>query len=224
MGTKYLTAVIINEEVKVAQFGQNNGYPEASGIRILDFLRHTDLNEFRNAVLKTQLIDDSDLMRAEEEYNNYRHTLQARSEYSRRLDLEFSESGKRIVELDREYLELPYINIDFTTGCHILRYILEPDIQPLPNYFEFARDSLFCEWAYIIDLDANTLEVFKGFNTQPLSEGERFYAYEGLEKYKDTERYEEAYEPVRFVVAFDLNDLPCEAEFLVRIESVVKKI
>lgn len=32
------------------------------------------------------------------------------------------------------------------------------------NYTEFLKDSLFCEWAYIINLDTNCLEIYRGFN------------------------------------------------------------
>lgn len=33
----------------------------------------------------------------------------------------------------------------------------------------FLEDSLFCEWAYIIDLDNKVLEIYKGFNKDPLA-------------------------------------------------------
>lgn len=31
---------------------------------------------------------------------------------------------------------------------------------------DFIKDSLFCEWAYIINLDRNVLEIYKGFQTK----------------------------------------------------------
>lgn len=35
----------------------------------------------------------------------------------------------------------------------------------------FLLDSLFCEWAYIINLDTEQLEVYKGFNQNPEAPG-----------------------------------------------------
>lgn len=36
---------------------------------------------------------------------------------------------------------------------------------------DFLADSLFCEWAYIINLDEGVLEIYKGFNTNPDAPG-----------------------------------------------------
>lgn len=35
----------------------------------------------------------------------------------------------------------------------------------------FLYDSLFCEWAYLVNTDTGTLEVYKGFNTDPKAAG-----------------------------------------------------
>jgi hypothetical protein len=35
----------------------------------------------------------------------------------------------------------------------------------------FLVDSLFCEWAYIINLDENVLEIYRGFNKEPSDKG-----------------------------------------------------
>ena len=50
-----------------------------------------------------------------------------------------------------------------------------------PGSLNFAGDSLFCEWAYVIDLDKETVECFKGFNTTPLTPEDRFYDVGGRE-------------------------------------------
>ena len=34
---------------------------------------------------------------------------------------------------------------------------------------------LFCEWAYLLDLDNEVLEIYRGFNKEELSKENRFY-------------------------------------------------
>lgn len=68
----------------------------------------------------------------------------------------------------------------------------------------FAKDSLFCEFAYVIDLDKDTFEVYKGFVKTPISSTERFY-FEGYEK--------DGYYPVKLLKEYKLDSLPCEKEF-----------
>jgi hypothetical protein len=36
---------------------------------------------------------------------------------------------------------------------------------------EWTADSLFCEWGYLVDLDAEQVEVYKGFQTKPHRNG-----------------------------------------------------
>jgi hypothetical protein len=46
MGTRHLTMVVSNNETKVAQYGQWDGYPEGQGVTILTFLRSKDSSEY----------------------------------------------------------------------------------------------------------------------------------------------------------------------------------
>lgn len=36
---------------------------------------------------------------------------------------------------------------------------------------EFIHDSLFCEWAYILNVDEKTFEIYQGFQTSPPKDG-----------------------------------------------------
>lgn len=46
MGTRHLIIVVSQQEVKVAQYGQWDGYPDGQGKRILTFLRKAKLGRF----------------------------------------------------------------------------------------------------------------------------------------------------------------------------------
>ena len=80
----------------------------------------------------------------------------------------------------------------------------------LLNSLDFSEDSLFCEWAYVIDFDKDTFEVYQGFNETPLEESERFYRAGQAD---DNGMY-----PVKIVESFDLSNLPSMNEFLEKCE------
>lgn len=72
------------------------------------------------------------------------------------------------------------------------------------SYPEFIKDSLFCEWAYIINLDTETLEVYTGF--QEIAQDNRYKNY--LSKpdgYANCSLIKEI--PLNEVAQFDMNTL-----------------
>jgi hypothetical protein len=89
---------------------------------------------------------------------------------------------------------------------------------------DFALDSTFCEWAYVIDLDTGAFEVYQGFQYEPHEDG-RFTTPEwrvrSAEQYAEQVKWfasrprsfsrihitERSY-PVRLVATFPLYDLP----------------
>ena len=50
MGTRNITRVIHNGQVKVCQYGQWDGYPTYTGKKVLEFIRDTDMKEFAKKV------------------------------------------------------------------------------------------------------------------------------------------------------------------------------
>jgi hypothetical protein len=78
----------------------------------------------------------------------------------------------------------------------------------IANNLDFATDSLFCEWAYIVDLDNKLLEVYRGFQQDPHSSG-RFASPAASD----------GYYPVRLIATLPLNaDLPNDF-FLTRVSA-----
>lgn len=102
-----------------------------------------------------------------------------------------------------------YPHLSRDAGAEILTMVLNSD-KPifLQDTRGFAGDSLFCEWAYVIDFDKGTFEIFKGFNQQPTPADSRFPSgAEWLEK-------STKYQPVALVQTYQLDCLPSKEGFL----------
>lgn len=98
------------------------------------------------------------------------------------------------------------------TGCRILP-IIENSSLPLIELYDqssFAEDSLFCEYAYVIDLDTNVFEVYVGFQKAPHDKG-RFADKHSVER---TEINDTTYYPVRLILSYSLNELPTMEKFM----------
>ena len=189
MGTRNLTAVMKDGEYKVAQYGQWDGCPEGQGLTILNFIRtNRNIENLKAALSKVRFLDeegqDKDFM---EEYKNNAPAWS-------------NDPDNRTPEQIRWFES--YISGDL--GGEILKSIADSDDDEIviKNDIDFASDSLFCEWAYVLDFDSNTFEVFRGFCSEP-HDG-RFTG----SKSKD------GYYPVTLFKSFHLDNLPDESDFL----------
>lgn len=194
MGARHLTIVVLNQEYKVAQYGQWDGYPDSAGARIVDFLRkilkNDDLDRFTSKVSRCSFIKENQL--------------------------------QEILRDDPELDKTPQFSRD--TGCEVLRFILNSSTGLLLNsHIEFAADSLMCEFAYVIDLDKQRLEVYRGFNTEPIESGERFFtlSYLSERNHKDFPS-ENKYYPIRLACWYDFNDLPDKEKLISDVEDFDK--
>lgn len=183
MGTRNLTAVYCDGEYKVAQYGQWDGYPSCAGVSALKFAHSIsdpyNRNEFREKVRKCRWITEKEV-----------------DERNEKIKSGVIEDWAKVwPELSRD------------TGVDVLGMVMDSDDGlVLQNSIDFAGDGLFCEWAWVIDLDKGTFEGYKGFNKQPLSEEDRFSF---LKSEEDSEYY-----GVKLVKSYLLNDLPDSQTFL----------
>ncbi|MDO8643363.1 MAG: hypothetical protein Q7S00_00140 [bacterium] len=153
MGTRNLTLVVLNKEIKVAQYGQWDGYLSGQGKTIAQFLAHVDLPRFKQAVSECRFVTDKEIKQTEKKVGIL--------------------GGFMTLEQSEKFHEIfPSLNRDH--GAGILEMIDRQGVRDLQDRQSFATDSLFCEWGYLLDLDKKVVEVYRGFQTQPVSETERF--------------------------------------------------
>lgn len=191
MGTRNLTMVISNGETKVAQYGQWDGYPSGNGLIVLEFLATNNLDAFKEKLSKVKFVNGN----KEKEISNWLKSIGC-------------ENGWMNGEQSKLYQEkYPYLSRD--NGASILEMILESEHDEIwvSNQIEFAADSLFCEWAYLIDLDKGVLEVYEGFNQTPLTIEDRFF-------YLTEKSDDNGYHPIKLSKSYKLTHLPLENEFL----------
>ena len=187
MGTRNLTIVKHNEEIKVAQYCQWDGYPDSAGLHILNFLQKRNKEDFKHNLEQCSWATEEDLEKAEEFIKSI-------------------EESNLTIHADTWHAVFPAFHRN--TGCRILELICPPYGGPkrmlLQNSFKFGGDKVFCEWAWVIDLDSNQLEVYSS------SDGSK-----GI--FKDLE------DPVRLTVSWDLDTLPTPEDFMTYFNDLAAK-
>lgn len=194
MGTRNLTAVYLNGEYKIAQYGQWDGYPDGQGLGCLHFLRERcDMPRFRDAVSKTTFITQEELNKLLTEFG-------------------MEEDGSISMD-DYDRFKLAYPELHRDMASDILEFVQNrPDGARLKNSITFAADGLFCEYAWVIDLDAGTFEGYEGFNKEPLTPEDRFFFLTEYEDKDDPIAGE--YHGVKLVAKWPLDNLPADEDFL----------
>ena len=86
---------------------------------------------------------------------------------------------------------------------HLYEY---PELGIWLDDTQFIYDSLFCEYAYIVNLDDNVMEVYHGFQDEPFTEGR--YTIEKPTDWQPEYPGQEFYFPVKLVQTFALDTLP----------------
>ena len=183
--------VIKDSKPVVAQYGQWDGYPSGQGVTILNFLKTHDMAILAKQLEKVRFANDEDNKKKEEFFKS----IGCKDGWM---------NGDQAVLYHKEY---PYASRDI--GGEILEMIYNSTDEEivLVDSSNFANDSLFCEWGYVVNLDTMQLEVYKGFiSEQPETPDTRF----GNVK-SDSE---EKYYPIQPCGIFDIDRLPEEADFV----------
>ncbi len=164
MGTRNLVCVVKDGEYKVAQYGQWDGYFMGQGVTVCEFLQSADMDTFRKALDDVEYITEAEEKACWEEFD---------TDDSGWVTLEVSDKfGSKYPELSRD------------TGAGVLQLIYDGDATKLGDSLSFAGDSLMCEFAYVVNMDTEMLEIYQGFNKVALDLTERFISAPARDGYK----------------------------------------
>ena len=191
MGTRHLIAVVKDNEFKVAQYGQWDGYPSGQGAAVLSFLRTPgNLQRLTEGLANVRF--------ATEEDHDRINAAAGIPEGSQFMTMEQANTRSEMA---------PGLSRD--TSAKVLDLIADSTEEVLVNdQHEFAGESLFCEWAYVVDLDTNTFEAHVGFQKVPHTDG-RFADYPRAEN----QGVASEYYPVRLMATWPLDSLPEQEAF-----------
>lgn len=184
MGTRHLIVAVKGGQTRLAQYCQWDGYPSGNGVEVLRFIQSkTRLAKLSKALDRVEFLTQDQLDQA---YRN----LGVTGDFM---------SNAQAAKFKRQF---PLLSRDHS--AKVLTMLLTDEQPKLVNQEDFAGDSLFCEWAYVIDYDKQTFEVYQGFNKAALDDGARF---------AHTRQDDSNYHPVRLIAEWKFSELPTVAKF-----------
>lgn len=176
MGTSAMLYIIDRGETRIAALTSTDAYPDGMGADLLQFIS----NRKNLRMLREALPRCLPLDQASKD---------------RLIGCRTAESN-RYIESHPEYL--------YMQGVHMLRDLISSEGEVrVWNRFDDRR---YDDWAYVIDFDRNTFEVYKGMSGVPVPEGERFHDPAGADA--------KGIHPFKEVAVFDMDDLPSSPEFV----------
>lgn len=177
-------------ELKIAQIISSDSYPESTGDDLLEYISSIDLNTLDIRLNNVEFLTD-------DEYQ----------------DIEDKIKKKKLSWNDFPHLMCGWeiVNYVYNEGYFVKRTINkwgDGKLKKLHNSEKFFKDSLWCEWAYIVDLQKQTFEVYRGFNRYPLTPKDRFYYLQDIDAKANEGVNGEEHKPVKLVLTLPLNQLP----------------
>lgn len=174
-------------------YNHYDSYPESLGVNILSELEGVSISDLNKCFKNLKLIND-----------DKKPTKSEIKKYSEYADTSVGNEGMRNTTINH-YYQL-FRKIQGTLKPFILG-----KVNLMIDSKNFLKDSLFCEWAYIVNLDINNFEVWKGYQQTP-QKGNRY-----------GEESDDGYYPVKLIKTYSLNNLPEQEVFIKEINEITKQ-
>ncbi len=121
-----------------------DSYPAGLGEKIVRFCQETSIEEMNEIFNRIEVVD----------FHSSKPTPEQIEECRPYLDLRVSHQSE-----EDWYCLLREAQGGLDVWKNGLRYMIDDA--------DFLKDSLFCEWAYVINLDWDALEIYRGFQKSP---------------------------------------------------------
>ena len=154
MGTRGAFGFRIDGKDKV-MYNHFDSYPACLGKKVADFIAGTTDNELRGIAENLVMVDEDSKPTVEQK--------KAIRDFEKKHGVVVSNTSVASRSLDDWYCLLREAQGEPELYKKGLEYAVDSD--------EFLKCSLFCEYAYIINVDAGALEVYFGFNKNPNAKG-----------------------------------------------------
>ncbi|KAN0070633.1 hypothetical protein V8E54_011502 [Elaphomyces granulatus] len=173
MGTRSLICVYCGGRFVVAQYCQWVGYPQddGEGMEILKFLWGPgNIERLREGLRHVDALTEES---REELLNGILHGLESGEPRDPEIDQPYYKPRQYAAE---KMLSL-WPSLSRNAGAGILEIIAQATAEkhvPVLLGLGFANDTYSCKWAYVVDLDQNSFEVFENSETKQEASTTRF--------------------------------------------------
>jgi hypothetical protein len=194
MGTRGFITLAVDGENKTA-YNHWDSYPEGLGLSVVSWAREAakDLDAARKAVTALRVVAEDDQPTGEDI-----ERLRPFADFE--VDRSVRNGETHVLRERPSWYQL----LRCTQGdpaAMIRAGVIE-------GAGEFPADSLVAEWGYVVDLTAETFEVYQGFQTRPHRQG----------RFADITPERDGYYPVWLVKSWPLAELPGDKDFAAEAE------
>lgn len=194
MGTRSMIGVVLDGDFKIAQYSQWDGYPSGQGKTVLNFLRKVNIPAFTEKVRALRWFNEDDKAAADAKW--------------REVGADPDSGWVTMDQSEKFYADPRFAALSRDVGADVLQMVADGGVEFLRNDADFALDSLFCEWAYVVDLDKGVFECYEGFQKEAPKKGRWAGQFTQPEHRETVEYY-----AVEQRAVFALSDLPDDDEF-----------
>lgn len=184
MGTRGLFGLRKNN-IDKCSYNHYDSYPSWLGEEMIEYIQTHSIDEMNNLYDKLIMVDEDFRTSefTEEQKEKYKNFMQKNNFFSHQIGKIETSEDITMYQFLHEFQGL------------LKKYDEFPEIDLMVEYGSFIKNSLFCEYGYIINLDENILEIWEGFQKKP-QKNNRY----GCEKW-------EGYYPCRLLKKIKIKDI-----------------